>query len=101
KGMVVTPDQRGAVLIMDFWPGAPAYDLADRTLALGEKFRDRGVDFYFAGEPMMALTDREQSEEMRLRVPLTFAVIALMLLISFRNLQGMLILMLTAALSAT
>ena len=34
-----------------------------------------------------------------MRIPLTFLVIALMLLLSFRNLQGMLIPMLTAALS--
>jgi len=98
-GMVVTPDQRAAVLIVDYWPGVPAYDLAQRTLALADGFKDRAVDFYFAGEPMMALTDRAQSEEVGMRVPITFVVIALMLLLSFRNLQGMLIPMLTAALS--
>jgi uncharacterized protein len=98
-GMVVTPDQRAAVLIVDFWPGVPAYDLAQRTLALADGFRDRQVDFYFAGEPMLALTDRAQAKEVGMRVPITFLVIALMLLLSFRNLQGMLIPMLTAALS--
>src|SRR6185295_14362647 len=47
----------------------------------------------------MALTDVEQSAEVARRIPLTFLVIALMLLVSFRNLQGMVIPMLTAALS--
>lgn len=98
-GMVVTPDQRAAVLILDFWPGVPAYDLAQRALGLADGFRDRPVDFYFAGEPMVALTDRDQASEMGMRIPICFAVIALMLLISFRNLQGMLIPMLTALLS--
>src|SRR4029077_11590382 len=39
------------------------------------------------------------SHEMALRLPLVFLLIALMLLLSFRNLQGMAIPMLTAALS--
>jgi len=98
-GMVVTPDQKAAVLIMDFWPGPLAYDLATRALALGDELRDSPVDVYFAGEPMMALTDRQQSEEVGVRIPITFLVIGVMLLLSFRNLQGMLIPMLTAALS--
>jgi predicted RND superfamily exporter protein len=98
KGMVVTPDQKGAVLIMDFWPGPRVQDLADRVLALRDEFRDAPVEIYLAGEPMVALTDRAQSAEIGRRLPITFAAIALMLLLSFRNLQGMLIPMLTAAL---
>src|SRR6185295_6276080 len=47
----------------------------------------------------MALTDVEQSSDVARHIPLTFLAIALMLLISFRNLQGMVIPMLTAALS--
>ena len=99
QGMVVTPDQRGAVLVVDFWEGNNGHDLAQRMLTLAEGFRNQPVDFYFAGEPMVALTDVEQSAEVALRIPLTFLVIALMLLASFRNLQGMLIPMFTAALS--
>lgn len=98
-GLVVTPDQRAAVLILDFWPGAPAHELAQRALELRDAYRDRPVDIYFAGEPMIGLTHHAQSEEVAVRVPITFAVIALMLLLSFRNLQGMLIPMLTAALA--
>ena len=99
SGMVVTPDQRAAVLVIDFWDGPSGIDLAHRVLDLAAGFRDRPVDFYFAGEPIIALTDVEQSEEVALRIPATFLVIAIMLLISFRNLQGMVIPMLTAALS--
>jgi uncharacterized protein len=99
KGMVVTPDQRGAVLIMDFWPGPKAHDLADRALALRDEFKDAPVEIYLAGEPMIALTDRAQSAEIGRRLPITFGAIALMLLLSFRNLQGMVIPMLTALLS--
>src|SRR5262249_50299660 len=61
--------------------------------------RDRGVDLYIAGEPSMALTDLDQTALMSKRIPLTFLVIALMLLVSFRSLQGMFIPMLTATLS--
>jgi hydrophobe/amphiphile efflux-3 (HAE3) family protein len=100
KGMVVTPDQKGAVLIMDFWPGPRAHEIAERALALRDEFRDAPVEIYLAGEPMIALTDQAQSAEMSRRLPITFSVIALMLLLSFRNLQGMLIPMLTAALSS-
>ena len=57
------------------------------------------VDIYVAGEPMIALTDLGQSAFMARRIPLVFLVISLMLLISFRNLQGMFIPMLTAVLS--
>jgi predicted RND superfamily exporter protein len=99
RGMVVTPDQRAAVLVVDFWKGSDGDDLAQRVLALAKPFHDRPVDFYFAGEPMLALSDVAQAHEMGLRIPITFLVIAIMLLISFRNLQGMLIPMLTAALS--
>ena len=99
RGMLVTPDQRAAVLVMDFWESNSAHDLAQRVLRLAEAFRDRPVDFYFGGEPILALTDVEQAREMALRIPLAFLVIAAMLFASFRNLQGMLIPMLTAALS--
>ncbi|HEY8513948.1 MAG TPA: MMPL family transporter [Candidatus Binatia bacterium] len=99
EGMVVTPDQRAAVLVFDFWEDAERNEMAQRALAIAEELRDRPVDFYFAGEPMLSLTDVEQSKEVGRRIPITFAVIAVMLLISFRNVQGMLIPMLTAALS--
>lgn len=99
RGMLVTPDQKGAVLVMDFWDGNAGIDIAHRVLGLRDQFRDQPVDFYFAGEPIMALTDVEQAREMALRIPAAFVVIAIILLISFRNLQGMLIPMLTAVLS--
>jgi len=99
RGMVVTPDQRGAVLALDFWQDNAGTDLAQRVLGLADHFRDRPIDFYFAGEPIVSLTDVEQAREMALRLPIVFLVIALMLLWSFRNLQGMLIPMLTAVLS--
>lgn len=99
RGMVVTPDQRAAVLVVDFWNGGTGDDLARRVLSLAEPFRDRPVDFYFAGEPMLALSDVEQAHEVSARIPFIFLVIAIMLLVSFRNLQGMLIPMLTAVLS--
>lgn len=99
NGMVVTPDQRAAVLVVDFWDGRSAYERAQQVLGLAAQFRDHPVDFYFAGEPIVAITDVEQSREVELRIPITFAVIAMMLLASFRNLQGMLIPMSTAALT--
>ena len=100
RGMLVTSDQKAALLVVDFWEGdEPSIEIAHRVMKLADGFRDRDVDFYFAGEPIIALTDVEQSEEVARRIPLAFAVIALMLLVSFRNVQGMVIPMLTAALS--
>ena len=75
--------------------------MVQRVLKLADGLRDRAIDFYVAGEPVIRITDVEQSREIALRLPLTFLIIALMLLLSFRNLQGMAIPMLTAALSTT
>ncbi len=99
RGMLVTPDQRAALLVLDFWEGPQSHELGRRVLGLIDEFRDRPVDVYAAGEPMLALSDLGQSEHMGKRIPLVFVVISLMLLASFRNLQGMLIPMLTAMLS--
>lgn len=99
RGMLVTPDQRAAVLIVDFWSPGEGDAVVRRVLALGDSLRERGIDFFVAGEPVIRLIDVEQSREVSLRLPLTFLIIALMLLRSFRNVQGMAIPMLTAALS--
>lgn len=99
KGMLVTPDNKAALVMLDFWTGPPASELAQQTLAVVDEFKDRGVSFYLAGEPMMSFLDVEQSKSVATRIPITFAVIGLILLISFRNLQGMMIPMLTGLLS--
>jgi hypothetical protein len=100
EGMLVTPDQKAALVILDFFEGGQeSWQIAKSILALIDQYADRGVDMYIAGEPTFALTDLEQTEVMTRRIPLTFLVIALMLLISFRSIQGMFIPMLTATLS--
>ena len=99
RGMLVTPDQKAAILIVDFWEGPTTLELAERVQSLAVPFKDKPVDFYFAGEPMFALMDVEQSADVAKRIPFTFLVIGLVLLISFRNVQGMFVPMLTAALS--
>ncbi len=99
RGMLVTPDQRAALVLVDFFEGPESWELAHRVLDLTAAYRDHPVDVYVAGEPMVAATDRGQSALAGRRFPLTFAVIALLLLLSFRNLQGMLIPMLTATLT--
>lgn len=101
RGMLVTADQRAAVLILDFWHSGQGDELVQRILPLGDGPRARDIDFYVAGEPVIRLIDVEQSREVALRLPLTVVIIALMLLLSFRNLQGMAIPMLTAILSTT
>jgi predicted RND superfamily exporter protein len=99
KGMLVTDDQHAALVVLDFFEGRQSWEIGKIVLALTEQFRDRGVDFWIAGEPLIAITDLEQSALMQKRIPMTFLVIAVMLLVSFRSVQGMLIPMLTAALS--
>jgi len=99
RGVLVTPDQRAALLMLDFWEGVSAQDAFTRTTSLVEPFRDRPLDFYFAGNPMFMQTDQDQSREIAWRIPFTFLVIAGMLLLSFRSVQGMLVPMLTATLS--
>jgi uncharacterized protein len=99
KGMLVTEDNRAALVILDFWTGPQASELSNQAFKLVDEFKDRGVDFFMAGEPMVSILDVEQSQAVATRIPITFAVIALILLISFRNLQGMMIPMLTGLLS--
>ncbi len=99
RGMVVTPDQQAAVLVLDFWQSGDSDALFQRVRRMSEAFGDQPVDFYFAGEPVIRLTDVEQSREVAYRLPLTFVIIGIMLLLSFRNLQGMVIPMLTALLT--
>jgi uncharacterized protein len=100
RGMLVTPDQKAAIVVLDFYEGhQESWQVAKAVLALMDRYRDRGVDLYLAGEPSMALTDLEQTALLSTRIPLTFLVIAVMLLVSFRSLQGMFIPMLTATLS--
>ncbi len=99
RGMLVTPDNQAAILVLDFYDTAESHAMYERVDGLVAPYRDRGLDFYFAGEGMFVLTDREQSREVAWRIPLTFVVIALMLLVSFRSWQGMFVPMLTATLS--
>src|SRR6266404_226580 len=99
RGVLVTPDQRAALVMLDFYDGTSGQDVFARTLSLAEPYRDRPLDFYFAGEPMFVMASLEQSREVAWRIPLTFLVIAGMLLVSFRSVQGMLVPMLTATLS--
>src|SRR5262249_55279857 len=99
RGMLVTPDQRAAIVVLDFWEGPQSHEIARRVVDLMDQFRDRPVDIYAAGEPMMALSGLDQSAWMARRIPFVFLVISRMLLVSFGNLQGMVIPMLTAVLS--
>ena len=100
RGMLVTPDQQAAIVVIDFFEGKQeSWQVAHDVLGLIDQFRDRGVDIYIAGEPTFALTELEQTSVLTRRIPVTFLVIALMLLVSFRSLQGMFIPMLTATLT--
>jgi hypothetical protein len=99
RGLLVTPDDRAALVFVDFWDGPSGHEIVDRTMGLAAPYRDRPVDFYFAREPMFAASDLEQSKEVAVSIPFTFLVIALMLLISFRSVQGMFVPLLTATLS--
>src|SRR5262249_28200182 len=96
RGLLVTPDQRAALVFLDFWDSAPHEQVFERVRGLVDAYRDRPVDFYFAGEPVFAVSELDQSREIGWRIPLTFLVIAAMLLLSFRSVQGMLVPMLTA-----
>jgi len=102
KGMLVTDDQQVALVIVDFFGDRhQAGVLADRIRGLATPHAGGPVEFLFAGEPMLSEIDLAQSLQVGRRIPITFAVIALMLLVSFRNVQGMILPMLTAILSVT
>src|SRR5688572_15258681 len=72
RGMLVTPDQKAALVILDFFEGGmESWEVAKSVLGLMDKYADRGVDLYLAGEPTFALTDLDQTELMSRRIPLT------------------------------
>jgi predicted RND superfamily exporter protein len=99
RGMLVTDDQRAALVFLDFWDDISLQDIYANLADLIGRFRDRPVDMHLVGEPVFAVTDLGQAREITWRIPMTFGVIALMLLLSFRSIQGMLVPMLTATLS--
>jgi uncharacterized protein len=99
RGMLVTDDGRAALVFLDFWDDISLQDIYANLTGLIARFRDRPVDFHLVGEPVVAVTDLGQAREIAWRIPMTFGVIALMLLLSFRSIQGMLVPMLTATLS--
>jgi hypothetical protein len=99
RGLLVTPDQRAALLIVDFWDGPSSAEIAERARGLAAAFAGRGVDLHLAGAPMGALLEAAQSREVARRIPVVFLVIAATLLVSFRTLQGMAVPLLTAVLS--
>jgi hypothetical protein len=99
RGLLVTPDQRAALLFVDFWESATPEQVLERVQGLIAPYRDRPFDFYYTGEALAVMSNLEQTQEIGWRIPLTFLVIALMLLLSFRSVQGMFVPMLTATLS--
>ena len=100
RGMLVTPDQRAALVVLDFWEGPQSYEIAQRVLDLIATVRDRprrllrrrraddGAHRPRAVRARWRSASRSSSWSSR---SCCWS--------SFRNLQGMLIPMLTAVLS--
>lgn len=101
RDMLVSPDQAATFLVVDFWQGASNQAIAREVMELASPHRSEALRFYFAGEPINALFDVEQSKEVASRImPMMLTVMALLLVVTFRNFQGMFIPMLTAILSS-
>jgi uncharacterized protein len=99
RGLLVTPDQKAALLFLDFWETATPEAVFASVQGLVAPYENRGFDIYYSGEAAAVMSNLEQTREIGWRIPLTFLVIALMLLLSFRSVQGMFVPMLTATLS--
>jgi predicted RND superfamily exporter protein len=99
QGMVVSSDDTAAILLLDFWNETDLHQIAREVKALADRFTDDVAGVYLAGEPIVINDNFEYSVRL---VPMfggSFLAIMIVLYISFRSVQGMLIPMLTALLS--
>lgn len=99
QGIVVTPDERAAMLIFDFWDGTDIHRLAKDVVAVADRFTDDTASVHVFGEPIIVHEEFDYSSRMAPMFGLSFLAIMAVLYVSFRSLQGMLIPMLTALFS--
>ena len=99
QGMVVSPDERAAMLIFDFWEGTDIHQVATGAVALADRFTDDVASVHVFGEPIVIHDDFEYSAHMAPMFVVSFVAIMAVLYASFRSVQGMLIPMLTALFS--
>jgi predicted RND superfamily exporter protein len=99
RGMVVSPDGRAAMLFLDFWDETDVHQIADAVRTLADRFTDDLASVHVAGEPIFTHENFEYSATMAPATGLSVLAIMVVLYLSFRSLQGMLIPMATALLS--
>jgi hypothetical protein len=99
RGMVVSSDDRAALLVLDFWDDTEVNVIAERVIGLADRFTDAGAGVYAFGEPIVVHEDFEYSVKTAPLFGVSFLAIMVVLYASFRSVQGMLVPMLTALLS--
>ncbi len=99
RGMVVSPDERAALVILDFWDDADIHRVAESVTALADRFTDATARVHVFGEPIFVHEDFQYSATMAPLFAISFVAIMIVLYLSFRSLQGMLVPMVTALFS--
>ncbi len=99
RGIVVSSDDRAALLILDFWDGTDVSAIAEPVIALADRFTDATAGVYVFGEPIFIHEEFEYAVTTAPLFGVSFLAIMVVLYASFRSVQGMLVPMLTALLS--
>ena len=100
RGTLVSEDQKAALVFVDFWETIERIEIYNQLDRLAAAYRDSETDVAFMGHPVMTHTLLSQTRALAFGLIPAIVAIALLLLLSFRSLQGMTIPMLTAFLSA-
>ena len=100
RGTLVSEDQKAVLIFTDFWEAISRIEIYNSLDRLTAAYRDADTDVVFMGHPVLSYTLLNQTAALGRGLIPAVIVIALLLLLSFRSLQGMLIPMLTAFLSA-
>ncbi len=100
RGTLVTPDQKAVLVFADFWEGIDQIELYHNLDRITAPYRDDETDIVFMGHPIVGWAIRGQATALGIGLLPAVIAIGALLLVSFRSLQGMLIPMLTAFLSA-
>jgi len=99
KGVIVSDDGTATVILFTLLPDADQQEIASEIKTVIREL-DLPETFFYGGLPFM-LNDISDllTSDMLLLIPIVFVVIALILLLSFRTIRGMLLPLLTAAIT--
>jgi len=99
RGMLVTPDGKAAMVLLDFWSDRTMREIADVVEPFARGFSDDDVAVRYAGAPAVLGEISRELMNMQAWFGISFAAIAVALYFSFGTVQGALLPLATALLA--